>query len=232
MSATEETSREQIHDQEDRPQYRCRRGAVQPGHRATPCEGWLNLLASLPIDGAHLAPFLPAVTLIELTPGPDMAYLGLLSVREGFTAGFLTAAGITLGLAACLLASVAGLAEFAARETWAYRTLRWVGGGYLLWLALDAWRGETRRRSEAPSRPVMAPRLNLRGFLINILNPKAAIFYLSLLPGRIRPERGQVVLQGLALGAVHLAIAVTVHAGFAAALVAVAAWVAWTTRSA
>lgn len=217
MSATEETSREQVHDQEDRPQYRCRRGAVQPGHRATPCEGWLNLLASLPIDGARLAPFLPAVTLIELTPGPDMAYLGLLSVREGFPAGFLT---------------VAGLAEFAARETCAYRTLRWVGVGYLLWLALDAWRGETRRRSEAPSRPVTAPRLILRGFLINILKPKAAIFCLSLLPRFIRPERGQVVLQGLALGAVHLAIAVTVHAGFAAALVAVAAWVAWTTRSA
>ena len=108
---------------------------------------------------ARLAPFLLAATLIELKPGPDMAYLGLLSVREGFTAGFLTVAGITLGLAACLLASVAGLAKFAAHETRAYRTLRRVGVGYLLWLALDAWRGETRRRSEAPSRPVTAPRL-------------------------------------------------------------------------
>ncbi len=185
-----------------------------------------------------------------------MAYLGLLSVREGRTAGFLTVAGITLGLAACLLASVAGLAEFAAREPWAYRALRWVGVGYLLWLALDAWRGETRQRATAPSRTATAPRLILRGFLINILNPKAAIFYLSLLPGFIRPERGHVVFQGLTLGAVHLAIAVAVHsaivalasaygprllrrtaprlvrAGFAAALVAVAAWVAWTTRSA
>jgi threonine/homoserine/homoserine lactone efflux protein len=212
-------------------------------------------LAAAPIDGAQLAPFLLAAVLMELTPGPNMAYLSLVSLRLGPKAGYVTVLGITLGLAVCLVASVTGLASFAAARPWAFHVLRWGGVAYLLWLALDAWRGETRLPAGAVSRNASPGRLLLRGFLTNVLNPKTAVFYLSLLPGFIQPERGRLVLQGLTLGGLHLAIALAAHcsfvavavaaqplllrraapravrAGFAASLVGVALWVGLSTRA-
>jgi threonine/homoserine/homoserine lactone efflux protein len=183
------------------------------------------------VDLERLVPFLLAATLIELTPGPNMAYLSLVSVRQGRTAGLLTVVGITLGLAACLLASVAGLAEFAAAQPWAYHSLRWAGVGYLLWLALDAWRGDPHRPAGSITRAWTPVRLVWRGFLLNVLNPKALVFYISLLPGFTRPESGDVAVQGLTLGAMHLAIAVTVHGAIVAAASAASPWLVGRTQS-
>jgi threonine/homoserine/homoserine lactone efflux protein len=212
-------------------------------------------LAPTVIHPAVLIPFLITVALVELTPGPNMAYLGLVSTRLGRAAGLATVAGVTLGLSVYMLASVAGLAEVAAAQPWAYHALRWAGVGYLVWLAYDTWRVEA---------PAMAPdgaakrtlgRLLFRGFLTNVLNPKNAVFYVSLLPSFTRPERGGVALQSLTLGCIHLTVALIIHlaivlgasaarptvvseAGtrrmrnvFAVGLLAVAAWVAWSTRS-
>jgi threonine/homoserine/homoserine lactone efflux protein len=200
-----------------------------------------------------LVPFLLAVALIELTPGPNMAYLSLVSVREGRTAGLLTVLGITLGLAAYMLASVAGLAEVAAAQPWAYHALRWAGVAYLAWLAVDTWRDAPGKPEAAGGRPP-AGRLVLRGLVTNLLNPKAAIFYVSLLPSFTRPEQGGVAAQSLTLGSIHLAASVAIHCAivataglahplllgragsrllrgvFAASLLGVAAWVAWTTH--
>ena len=92
----------------------------------------------------RLIPFLLAVGLIELTPGPNMGYLALVASRSGRSAGMATVAGITLGLVIYLAASVFGLAEAALRWPWIYEILRWAGAAYLGWLAIDTWRGPGR----------------------------------------------------------------------------------------
>lgn len=195
-----------------------------------------------------LIPFLLAVLAMELTPGPNMAYLALVAARSGRRAGFTAVAGVSLGLAAYLLASVAGLAEAAERWPWAYHLLRWTGVAYLLWLAFDAWRdgSETQVRVD----PDGLGRVFTRGLIANLLNPKAALLYVALLPGFISPN-GDPVGQALALGGIHLGVSLGIHsmivlfAGsaqrvlaergawtariMALALVAVAIWLAFST---
>lgn len=197
-----------------------------------------------------------AVGLVELTPGPNMAYLSLVAARHGRAAGLATVAGVTLGLALYLLATVVGLVGIAARAPWLFQALRLAGVGYLLWLALDAWRGTPDTAPSSPDERLPYGRFAARGFLANVLNPKAAIFYLALLPGFMTPDAGGSTPQVLTLGAIHLAVSLVVHLGivvlagsaaltppeggayeklmrrvFAGGLVGVAAWLAWTTRA-
>lgn len=162
----------------------------------------------MPID--QLTAFLLVVMLIEFTPGPNMGYLAIVASRSGRATGMATVAGVTLGLAIYLGAAVLGLAKAAARWPLIYDGLRWAGVAYLVWLALDTWRGSAPGMGTIQTQP---GRLFVRGLLANLLNPKVAVFYVTLLPSFVRPEAGNVTGQTLALGAVHLLVSVLVHSG-------------------
>jgi threonine/homoserine/homoserine lactone efflux protein len=192
---------------------------------------------------------------MELTPGPNMAYLALVSAAQGRNAGLLAVFGVTLGLLTYLAAAVLGLAEIALRWPAIYQSLRWLGVGYLLWLAWDSWRQAGGTSAEAPA-PTSAGALILRGYLANILNPKAALLYVALLPNFMAGQNP--ALEALGLGAIHIGISLVIHLsivtagghaatfvdrwpesrrrrverGFAVALALVAVWLAWGTRSA
>lgn len=203
------------------------------------------------IDPAVILPFLAAVTLIELTPGPNMGYLAALSASEGRTAGFKAVLGITLGLAFYMVLAVAGVAELIADAPLIYHALRWAGVFYLLYLAWEAWRGaretspgHVREGSEAPF---------WRGLIANLLNPKALVFYVALLPSFVAADRPFWV-QALILGHVHLAVSVIIHSvivvgaaragrliatsghsliaqrALAVSIALIALWLAWETR--
>jgi threonine/homoserine/homoserine lactone efflux protein len=207
-----------------------------------------------PVTPEVIVPFLIAVSLVELTPGPNMGYLAALSVTDGRAAGLRAVAGVTLGLSVYMLAAVVGLAELIAAAPAAYALLRWAGVLYLLYLAWEAWRG-AEETSPGHTRDVdHAP--FWRGLVANLLNPKAAVFYVSLLPSFIAPDHAPVWVQALILGAAHIVISVIVHgsivlgAASAGALIAglgrgallrrvmagaialAALWLAWETRSA
>ncbi len=159
------------------------------------------------VDPAVLPAFALAMVMIELTPGPNLAYLALLGASRGHGSGLRAVAGITTGLAAWLLVTLFGLTRTPLFSQTGLEIMRWIGGGYMLWLAYDAVRPAPR-----PS-PGQMPGAQpfLRGLAANLLNPKAAIFYLVLLPGFIKPEVGPVFLQVLILGAIHIAISIIVH---------------------
>jgi threonine/homoserine/homoserine lactone efflux protein len=159
------------------------------------------------LSASQLLPFLVAVAVIELTPGPNMGYLAVVAGQSGWRAGLTVVAGVTLGLAIYLAASVVGLAEAALRWPWVYETLRWAGVAYMLWLAADTWRSA----ADIEGPPPEARSLFLRGLINNLLNPKAAVFYVAVLPGFVRPEAGRPGLQMLFLGGIHLAVSVIIH---------------------
>lgn len=167
-----------------------------------PHEAW-------PIDPAVLLPFLAAVTLIELTPGPNMGYLAGLSAVEGRRAGLVTVAGITCGLLAYMLASVVGLTEVLRVNRHLYGLLRWAGVAYVLWLALDAWRGKEKAEDLQDGASDWAH--FRKGLLANLLNPKAALFYVTLLPGFVQPGHASPLAQALILGGAHIAVSILVH---------------------
>ena len=158
------------------------------------------------LNADQLVPFMLTVALVELTPGPNMAYLALISSRYGGLAGMITVAGVTLGLVIYLSLSLFGLAEAALRWPWIYQTLRWAGVAYLIGLAIETWR--------SAAKPTLQPDpqgLFTRGLLNNLLNPKAAVFYVVLLPGFVRPENGPPLMQALTLGVIHIGVSVLIH---------------------
>lgn len=206
----------------------------------------------LPVEPAAFLPFLIAVILVEATPGPNMGYLAALSATEGRLSGFRAVAGVTLGLSVYMIAAVIGVAEIISRLPVVYGLLRWAGVIFLLYLAWDAWREADDPAADTSEDAFASP--FWRGFLANILNPKAAIFYVSLLPGFMNAERSALWLQALILGSLHILVSIIIHTGIVigaahagamleespaktlfrramAVLIAVIAlWLAWETR--
>lgn len=160
------------------------------------------------VDPDVLPGFALAMVLVELTPGPNLAWLALLSASRGRATGLRAVAGITAGLSVWLLVALFGLTGTPLRSQTGLELLRWVGAGYLLWLAWDAVRPVP---DHGPLEDSAKGRPFVRGLAANLLNPKAAIFYLALLPGFIRPAAGPVVLQVLILGILHIAISIVAH---------------------
>lgn len=152
-----------------------------------------------------LLAFVLASTLIELTPGPNMAYLALISLGEGRRAGFLTVTGIALGLAVIGTISALGLAGIVSGSPLAYEILRWSGVAFLLYLAFDAWKsGETEAAEHTASSHFR------RGLITNLLNPKAALFFITVIPAFL-PQRADDVSANLVLVAIYVAVATVIH---------------------
>lgn len=150
-----------------------------------------------------------AVLLIELTPGPNMAWLAMLSATEGRRTGLSAAVGTAIGLTLNGVLAAAGLAYVLSTTPWLFTALRWAGAGLMLWLAVEAWRGAAQYRASDATDTVIR-RYLLRGALINLLNPKAFIFYVLIAPPFL--AGGRLTFGGaLTLTAVSVTIATLVH---------------------
>jgi threonine/homoserine/homoserine lactone efflux protein len=148
-----------------------------------------------------------------LTPGPNMIYLISRSINQGRAAGLISLGGVALAFVLYLLCAVLGITALLLTVPLAYDALRLAGALYLLYLAWQALRPGGRSPFQVRQLERDRPRkLFAMGFLTNLLNPKAAVLYLSLLPQFITPGRGNVLQQSLALGTTQMAISLTVNA--------------------
>ena len=150
---------------------------------------------------------------LVLTPGPNMIYLVSRSITQGRRAGLLSLLGVAVGFLVYLAAAAAGIAAIFAAVPAAYLALKVAGAAYLLYLAWQAVRPGGTSVFAPRELPVDRPRrLFAMGLLTNLLNPKIAVLYVALLPQFIDPGRGSVGLQSLVLGAIQIAVALTVNA--------------------
>jgi threonine/homoserine/homoserine lactone efflux protein len=164
----------------------------------------------------RLAEFALASLLIELTPGPNMAWLAALALVEGRRTGLMAVAGVALGLAGIGVLAALGLATALDSIPYAYDGLRYAGAAFLLWLAWEGWRGAGEESSPMGGRGAF-----MRALLQNLLNPKAAMFYIAVMPLFLPSATTGRVSETLALVAVYVAVATAVHVGivlFAGAL--------------
>lgn len=166
------------------------------------------------MDIGALAAFSLAAIAIELTPGPNMVWLALVAITDGRRAGFAAVAGVFLGLALVAVAVAFGLGAVVANSPAAYQVLRLAGIAYLLWLAVEAWRSGAQGAGQAPVQG-RAAKYFLRGLITNILNPKAFLFYIAVLPAFLPPT--PTLGDTATLGAVYVAIATAIHGGIVAA---------------
>lgn len=148
-----------------------------------------------------------------LTPGPNMIYLVSRSICQGPMAGLVSLGGVALGFVFYMLMSALGITVLVMAVPFAYDALKFAGAAYLLWLAWQAVRPGGRSPFQVRDLPKDSPRkLFMMGLVTNLLNPKAAVLYLSLLPQFVDPALGSVLLQSVVLGASQIAISVTVNA--------------------
>ncbi len=157
--------------------------------------------------------FALAALLLVLTPGPNMIYCVSRTLVQGRAAGLVSLAGVLLGFVVHLMAAALGLTALLLAVPLAFDAIKLAGAAYLLWLAWQAVRPGGAAPFEARALPVDTPGTLFRmGFLTNLLNPKVAMFYLSFFPQFLHPERGSVLLQSLALGAVQIGVSGGVNA--------------------
>lgn len=163
-------------------------------------------------EATHLATFAAIALGMVLTPGPNMIYLISRSICQGRRAGLISLSGVALGFVFYMLCAAFGITALLLTVPYAYDSLRIGGALYLLWLAWQAVRPGGRSPFQVKALPKDGPgKLFWMGFLTNVLNPKIAVMYLSLLPQFIDPADGSVLGQALILGSTQIVISVLVN---------------------
>jgi threonine/homoserine/homoserine lactone efflux protein len=159
------------------------------------------------IAGTHdLALFAFTVFVLNATPGVDMAFALVATLRGGVRAGLAASAGVCSGCVVHVLASAFGMAALLAASAAAFTLVKWAGAAYLLWLAWGLLcAGLAAAPAGAPAAAQDAPpslsALWRQGFLTNVLNPKVALFFLALLPQFIAADAPNKTAAFLGLGA-------------------------------
>jgi threonine/homoserine/homoserine lactone efflux protein len=160
----------------------------------------------------ELAWFALVALALVLTPGPNMIYCISRTLCQGRAAGMVSLAGVALGFVVHLLGASFGLSALLLAAPLAFTAIKVAGALYLLWLAWQAVKPGGLSPFETRTLPHDPPRkLFLMGFMTNLLNPKVAMFYLSFFPQFLHPERGQVLLQSLSLGAVQIGVSMVLN---------------------
>jgi threonine/homoserine/homoserine lactone efflux protein len=151
-------------------------------------------------DLGYLLPFFAAALALNLTPGADMTYVMARSVAQGHAAGLASALGIFGGAAVHSALAAAGVSALLAASELGFLALKYVGAAYLLYLALRSFlkRDDAAAMAEPPKDRL--PRIFLEGMLVNLFNPKVALFILAFLPQFAQPEKGAVWAQIIFLG--------------------------------
>jgi threonine/homoserine/homoserine lactone efflux protein len=169
-------------------------------------------------SSASLAAFALISLGMVLTPGPNMIYLISRSIAQGPLAGLISLGGVALGFVFYMLCAAFGITAILFAVPFAYDALRIAGAAYLLWLAWQVLRPGGQSPFQVHALPPDGPaRLFAMGLFTNLLNPKAALLYLSLLPQFIDPAGGNILMQSLALGFTQIAVSVCVNSMIALA---------------
>ncbi|MES9667293.1 lysine transporter LysE [Bacillus cereus] len=146
------------------------------------------------------------------SPGPNMIYLISRSITQGRMAGFISLLGIMLGFIIYIIATMFGLTALFLAVPAIYEAVKWAGAAYLLWLAWNSIKPGATSIMEPRTIAIEPPRkLFLMGLMTNLLNPKIAILYVSLLPQFEDPEKGSLLLQGAVLGFTQITVSFIVN---------------------
>jgi threonine/homoserine/homoserine lactone efflux protein len=149
-------------------------------------------------DPSRLALFVGAALLLLVVPGPAVLYVVTQSVSQGRRAGFASVAGITTGTLVHIVAATIGLSALLASSALAFDVVKYLGAAYLIVVGVRRLAGLDWTE---PSRTIRShAHLFRQGIVVNVLNPKTALFFLAFLPQFVDPSRGASWAQILVLG--------------------------------
>lgn len=168
-------------------------------------------------DTPTLLAFSFAALVLFVVPGPAVLYIVTRSVAQGTRAGLVSVAGIHTGSLVHITAAVAGLTTLLAASATAFRLVKWAGAAYLVYLGIRAFLD--REGAPAPGATVPAASLRrvfVQGFVVTVLNPKVAVFFLAFVPQFVDPSAGTTA-QLLVLGAVFVLLGMVMDGLYAVA---------------
>jgi threonine/homoserine/homoserine lactone efflux protein len=170
---------------------------------------------------ATLAVFSLAAVALAVVPGPAVTYIVTQSVDKGRRAGLVSALGVASGGLVHVAAATIGLSALIASSAAAFTVVKLAGAAYLIVIGIRRIRSrEEEQAPELPPAPLQ--RVYVQGLVVNILNPKTALFFLAFLPQFVDPDLGSVALQVGTLGCLFVAIALTSDVAYALAADALA----------
>jgi threonine/homoserine/homoserine lactone efflux protein len=175
-------------------------------------------------DRSTFLVFALASLALILAPGPNLVYIVTRSMSQGRRAGLASAVGVEAGTLVHITAAAVGLSQLVATSALAFSVVKYAGAAYLLYLGLRALRRREGLDLTAATRPLQLPRIFRDGIVVNVLNPKVALFFLAFLPQFVDPAHGGATAQILALGVVFFLIALTVDVLYAIVAGALSGW--------
>lgn len=148
-----------------------------------------------------------AVSLLLLLPGPAVFYIITRSVDQGRPAGFASVLGVGVGGLVHATFAAVGLSTILASSATAFAIVKWLGAAYLVWLGLQRLFARDEESTPMAAEPARLSRIFSQGVVVNVLNPKAALFFVAFLPQFVDPSQGAAWTQILALGVTFVALA-------------------------
>ena len=159
-------------------------------------------------EPSTLAVFVLAAVALLITPGPAVLYIVARSVEQGRWAGLVSALGVHVGTLVHVAAAALGLSALLVSSALAFDIVKYLGALYLIYLGVRRLLTSDAAAASTAAAPRSLRRLFTQGIVVNILNPKTALFFLAFLPQFVDPARGQLGLQILCLGLIFVALGV------------------------
>jgi threonine/homoserine/homoserine lactone efflux protein len=175
-------------------------------------------------DPSALALFAGAAVALLVIPGPAVVYIVAQSIEQGRVAGLVSMLGIQVGALVHIAAAALGLSALLVQSAVAFSAVKYVGAAYLVFLGLRKLLARERLEAGPSRSPKRLGLLFRQGIVVNVLNPKTALFFFAFLPQFVDPEAGAVGLQMLVLGLLFVAIAVVSDGMYALAAGTAAEW--------
>jgi threonine/homoserine/homoserine lactone efflux protein len=183
-----------------------------------------TLMGFLP-SAKDLVLFITAALILLLIPGPAVLYIVARSVDQGRRAGLASTSGVATGTLAHVLAATLGLSALLLSSAVAYSMVKYAGAAYLFYLGVKKLRERPPADDEVKHVQAMPlRRVYTQGVLVQVLNPKTAIFFVAFLPQFVNPARGHVSLQFLALGMLFTLMALMTDSAWALTAGSAAGW--------
>ena len=170
------------------------------------------------IELSNLYMFIAASFLLCLAPGPDNIYVLTQGMTKSKKAAIITTLGLTSGLIIHTSAAAFGISVIFQTSELAFNIVKYAGAAYLMYIAYQAfkYRNEPLDLTTQNSSSELK-KLYVKGFIMNILNPKVSIFFLAFLPQFVTPANGNVPMQMITLGLVFMALTIVVFSSIGVA---------------
>ena len=181
------------------------------------------MLIALP-DAANLGVFAAAAALLLVTPGPAVLYIVARSIHEGRRAALVSVLGVHAGTLVHIASAAAGLSALLAASATAFSAVKYLGAAYLVYLGIRRLLDASTAVAVGPGAARSLRRAFVDGVVVNVLNPKTALFFLAFLPQFVDEGRGHVGAQILGLGALFVALGLMTDGVYALGAGSAAQW--------